>query len=346
MKPARHTRFEWNNRTVLLTGAGGFVGAHLVRELLAAGARVVCLLRSSARINALDLLDLRRHIEVAEGSIEDLPLIEELLRQFRVDTVFHLAAQSIIGTANHSPLATFDTNIRGTYLLLEACRVTGIPRRIVVASSDKAYGVHPILPYTEDFPLLGVSPYAVSKVCTELLVRSFAETYQLPVTICRSTNVYGPADLNFSRIVPGTFLSLLQGESPVIQSDGTPIRQLIHVEDLVQGYLRLAEQAEQFAGQAFNFGGAPPIQIRELVERLVAVAGLTDQLPPKVLQAPRLDHQVDAQVLSTAKASTLLDWQAEVALDDGLAATWIWYRDHLPALLSPLGPTLGLPAPA
>ena len=327
---------DWRGQTVLLTGAGGFVGAHLARQLIAKGARVVCLLRSSAKINALDLLDLRQQIEAVEGSLENLPLLEDILRQFRIDTVFHLAAQSIIGTAAHSPLATFESNIRGTYLLLEACRLTGIPRRILVASSDKAYGAHDTLPYTEDSPLLGTSPYAVSKACTDLLARSFAETYHLPVTICRSTNVYGPADLNFSRIVPGTFLSLLQGQSPVIQSDGTPLRQLVHVEDLARGYLRLAEEAERFAGQSFNFGSSPPIQIRALVDRLVDVAGFTDRLPPKVLLSPRPDHKLDAQILSTEKALTLLGWEARISLDDGLATTWAWYRDHL----SSLGPSL------
>jgi len=328
----RKGQHDWRGETALITGAGGFVGAHLARQLLARGARVVCLLRPSAKLNALDLLDLRRHIQTVEGSIEDLPLLEDLLRQFRVDAVFHLAAQSIIGTATHSPLATFDTNIRGTYLLLEACRLTGIPRRIVVASSDKAYGAHPTLPYTEDYPLLGTSPYAASKACTDLLARSFAETYRLPVIICRSTNVYGPADLNFSRIVPGTFLSLLQGQSPVIQSDGTPIRQLIHVEDLARGYLRLAEEAAQFAGQAFNLGSSPPMQIRALVDRLVEVAGFTDQLPPRVLLPPCPNQQSDAQVLSIDKARKLLGWEAEVSLDDGLASAWTWYQDNLPGL--------------
>ena len=333
---SRKAQHDWSGETVLITGAGGFVGAHLARLLLAKGARVVCLLRSCARLNALDLLDLRRHIETVEGSIENLPLLEDLLRQFRVNAVFHLAAQSIIGTATHSPLATFDSNIRGTYLLLEACRLTGIPRRIVVASSDKAYGAHPTLPYTEDYPLLGTSPYAASKACTDLLARSFAKTYRLAVTICRSTNVYGPADLNFSRIVPGTFLSLFQGKSPIIQSDGTPIRQLIHVEDLARGYLRLAEEAGQFAGQAFNLGSSPPMQIRALVDRLVEIAGFTDLLPPRVLLPPGPSNQIDAQVLSTDKARKLLGWEAEISLDDGLGATWTWYRDNLPSLCTSL----------
>lgn len=323
---------DWRGQTVLLTGAGGFVGAHLARELLAKGARVVCLLRSSTKINALDLLDLRQQIEAVEGSLENLPLLEDILRQFQIDAVFHLAAQSIIGTAAHSPLATFESNIRGTYLLLEACRLTGIPSRIVVASSDKAYGAHDTLPYTEDYPLLGTSPYAVSKACTDLLARSFAETYHLPVTICRSTNVYGPADLNFSRIVPGTFLSLLQGQSPVIQSDGTPIRQLIHVEDVVRGYLHLAADAAQLAGQAFNFGGSPPIQIRALVGRLIEVAGFTNQLPARILLSSRPNAKMDAQVLSAEKARTVFGWKAEISLDVGLATTWTWYKDNLTSL--------------
>ena len=340
MTPSKTTH-DWSGETVLITGAGGFVGAHLARQLLTKGARVVCLLRSTAKTNALDLLDLRRQIEIVEGSAEDLALLENLLRQFRIDAVFHLAAQSIIGTATHSPLATFDSNIRGTWSLLEACRLTSLPRRIVVASSDKVYGTHSLDPYTENDPLLGLSPYAASKVCTDLLTRSFAETYCLPAAVGRSTNVYGPADLNFSRIVPGTFLALLQGRSPIIESDGTPIRQLIHVEDLARGYLRLAEEAERFTGQAFNFGGSPPIQIRTLVDRLVDVAGLTDQLPARVLLPTRLDTTVDAQVLSVEKARMFLGWQAEISLDEGLTATWNWYQIHFPLHL----PSIGMVAP-
>lgn len=344
MTPSKTTH-DWSGETVLITGAGGFVGAHLARQLLTKGARVVCLLRSTAKINALDLLDLRRQIEIVVGSVEDLPLLEDLLRQFRIDAVFHLAAQSIVGTAAHSPLPTFEGNIRGTWSLLEACRLTSLPRRIVVASSDKVYGTHSLDPSTENDPLLGLSPYAVSKVCTDHLTRSFAETYCLPVAVGRSSNVYGPADLNFSRIVPGTFLALLQDRSPIIESDGTPIRQLIHVEDLVQGYLRLAEKVEQFTGHAFNFGGSPPIQIRALVEQLVEVAGSTDRLPPKILRLPQPDRKIDAQILSTEKAQKLLGWQAKIPLNTGLAATWNWYRQHIPSLFLSARSPLESPLP-
>jgi CDP-glucose 4,6-dehydratase len=332
----RETFFQWEGERVLITGAGGFVGAHLARQLLERGARVVCLLRRSSRINAIDLLGLRADVRVVEGEITDLPFLERLLRDEGIEAIFHLAAQSIIGTANESPLPTFETNLRGTYLLLEACRLSGIPRRIVVASSDKAYGHHAIQPLTEAHALLGLSPYAASKAGADLIARTFAETYQLPITVCRSANVYGPADLNFSRIVPGTFLSLLEGQAPVIRSDGTPVRQFIHVDDLVRGYLSLAELIGETAGEAFNFGGALPIEIGALVTQLVQLAGFGDQLPPRILLERKPNAVVDTQFLSAEKAANYLSWQEEIPLTRGLETTWEWYRDHLPGILPTL----------
>ena len=196
----------WNTRTVFVTGATGFVGSHLVRRLIETGTKVVCLQRDAVRTNTLKFFDLENKITIVNGSIEDFSLLERIFNQYKIDTVFHLAAQALVGAANDSPLPTFETNIRGTYLLLEACRQSKAIDRIIVASSDKAYGSHTELPYTENFALQGRFPYDVSKSCADLISQSFAHSYDLPVAIVRAANIYGPGDLNTSRIIPGTIL--------------------------------------------------------------------------------------------------------------------------------------------
>src|SRR5215510_7174648 len=213
----------WKNRNAFVTGATGFVGAHVARALVERGARVVCLQRDSVRANLLDLFDLRRKVAVVNGSVEDYGLMERVLTEYEIEAVFHLAAQAIVGAANRSPLSTFEANIRGTYFLMEACRRNQTVKRVVVASSDKAYGSHTDLPYQEDFPLLGLFPYDASKACTDILARSFAHTYKTPVVVSRFANIYGPGDMNLSRVIPGTILSVLRDQAPVIRSDGTPV---------------------------------------------------------------------------------------------------------------------------
>jgi len=322
----------WKNRNALVTGATGFIGAHVARLLVEQGARVVCLQRDAVRANALDLFDLRRRVTVINGQLEDYALLERILNEYDIEAVFHLAAQAIVGAANRSPLSTFETNIRGTYFLLEACRVSPLIKRVVVASSDKAYGSHDTLPYQEDYPLLGLFPYDASKVCTDVLTRSFAHSYALPAAITRFANVYGPGDMNLSRIIPGTILSVLRNEVPIIRSDGTPLREFVYVDDVARGYLMLAEQIETARGEAFNFGAGEPVQMLTLVKRIIELAGKAGELEPHVMLKQKIEREIDAQYLSAEKALGRLGWQPAVDLDQGLQQTLDWYRQHLAVL--------------
>jgi CDP-glucose 4,6-dehydratase len=321
----------WNNRTAFVTGATGFVGAHVARLLVEQGARVVCLQRDAVRSNSLDLFDLRRRVTVVNGSIEDFALMERIVVEYEIEAVFHLAAQAIVGAANRSPLSTFESNIRGTYFLLEACRRSDTVQRVVVASSDKAYGSHSNLPYGEDYPLLGLFPYDASKACADILARSFAHTYKTPVAVSRFANIYGPGDMNLSRIIPGTILSVLRDEAPVIRSDGTPVREFVYVDDVARGYLLLAEKIDEVIGEAFNFGAGDPVQMLDLVNRIIKAAGKDGQLQPHVLLEHKIEREIDAQYLSADKAEARLGWRAEVGLDEGLRRTIEWYRANVSA---------------
>lgn len=323
----------WKNRTAFVTGATGFVGAHVVRHLLGCGAKVVCLQRDAVRTSSLEILGLRDKVTVINGTLEDLPLMERILNEYEIDAVFHLAAQALVGAANRSPLSTFETNIRGTYLLLEACRLSDTVKRVVVASSDKAYGSHEELPYREEFPLQGRFPYDVSKTCTDLISQSFAHSYDLPVAITRSANIYGAADLNLSRIIPGTIISVLKNEHPIIRSDGTPIREFIHVDDISRGYLLLAEKIKEAKGEAFNFGTNEPIQMLDLVEKIVKLMGKENDLPPQIMLKTKIEREIDAQFLSAEKISRKFEWKAEVSLDEGLKQTIEWYQTHFQQIL-------------
>lgn len=323
----------WKNRTAFVTGATGFVGAHVVRHLLGSGAKVVCLQRDAVRTSSLEILGLRDKVTVINGSLEDLALMERILNEYEIDAVFHLAAQALVGAANRSPLSTFETNIRGTYLLLEACRLSETVKRVVVASSDKAYGSHEELPYREDFPLQGRFPYDVSKTCTDLISQSFAHSYDLPVAVTRSANIYGAADLNLSRIIPGTIISVLKNEHPIIRSDGTPIREFIHVDDISRGYLLLAEKIQEAKGEAFNFGTNEPIQMLDLVEKIVKLMGKENDLPPQIMLKTKIEREIDAQFLSAEKIYRKFGWKAEVSLDEGLKQTIKWYQTHFQQIL-------------
>jgi CDP-glucose 4,6-dehydratase len=323
----------WKDRTAFVTGATGFVGSHVVRHLLESGAKVFCLQRDAVRASSLDILGLREKVTVINGSLEDLQLMERILNEYEIDAVFHLAAQALVGAANRSPLSTFETNIRGTYLLLEACRLSQTVKRIVVASSDKAYGSHDSLPYKEDFPLQGRFPYDVSKTCTDLLSQSFAHSYDLPVSITRSANIYGAADLNLSRIIPGTIISVLKNENPIIRSDGTPIREFIHVDDIARGYLLLAEKIQEAKGEAFNFGTDKPVQMLELVEKIVKLMGKENELPPHILLKTKIEREIDAQYLSAEKVTNKFDWKANVSLDEGLKNTIEWYQNNFEKII-------------
>jgi CDP-glucose 4,6-dehydratase len=319
----------WAGRRVLVTGATGMVGSWLVKELLARGARVVGLVRDADPRSELYRSGDVERISVVNGRLEDLRTVERAVNEHAVDTVFHLGAQTIVGAAHRDPLATFESNVRGTYNLLEACRRhDGLVDRVVVASSDKAYGAQADLPYTEDAPLDATRPYEVSKACADLLTRSYHETYGLPVTVARCGNVYGGGDLNWSRIVPGTIRSLLRGERPVIRSDGTYVRDYIYVEDVVDAYLDLADGLGdgEVRGEAFNFSTETPLSVLEIVGRLRGILGDGD-LEPRILD--EAEGEIEAQHLSAAKARERLGWSPRWELDEGLRETVAWYREAL-----------------
>lgn len=319
----------WLGRRVFVTGATGIVGAWLVKDLLALGAYVVALVRDSDPqsefIRSGDYL----RTFVVNGQLEDYSTLERAINEHEVEVVFHLAAQPIVGVAQRSPLPTFEANIRGSYNLLEACRVhNDFVKRVVIASSDKAYGTQPVLPYTEEMPLQGQYPYEVSKSCTDLIAQSYHVSYGLPAAIVRCGNVYGGGDLNWSRIVPATIRSFLQGERPVIRSDGRYVRDYIYVKDVTHAYLRLAERLDdmQVRGQAFNFSPERALTVLEIVEAIERLMGCV-HLTPDVRNTAQ--GEIFSQYLSAEKAHQVLDWRPRYSLDEELAETIGWYREFL-----------------
>lgn len=318
----------WRDRSVFVTGSTGFLGSSLTRELCGRGARVVALVRDRVADSSLVRSGLMARIDVVYGQLEDAATIERAIGEYEVDTVFHLAAQAIVGVANKNPVSTFRANIEGTWNVLEAARRNGAVRRVIVASSDKAYGDHDVLPYDERHALQGRHPYDVSKSCADLIALSYHHTYGLPVCITRCGNLFGGGDLNFNRIVPGTIRTVVDGECPVIRSDGSPLRDYIYVLDAVSAYLRLAEAMEDKAirGEAFNFGTARPLSVLEITRKILELMGRTD-LEPRVLNEAR--GEILHQYLSSDKARRLLGWEPVASIDSGLKATIDWYRDFL-----------------
>ena len=321
----------WQGRRVLVTGVTGVIGSWLAKDLLAAGAQVVALIRDADTQSELYRSRQIEQVTVAQGSLEDFWALELAINEHEVQTVFHLAAQTIVGTANRSPLSTFEANIRGTYNLLEACRQhRDMVGQVVIASSDKAYGEQAELPYTEDMPLNGRHPYEVSKSCADLIAQSYFHTYGLPVAITRCGNVYGGGDLNWSRIVPATIRSCLLNERPVIRSDGHFIRDYIYVKDAARAYMRLAEGLEdpRVAGGAFNFSTESPLSVLDLVNAIRRVMRC-EHLEPDVQN--RASGEIRAQYLSAAKAREVLNWRPQYDLENGLGETVAWYRSFLSA---------------
>jgi len=316
----------WKERRVFVTGCTGILGSWLTLALLEAGADVVGLIRDRVPLSNLRLSGAEQRISAVDGDIADGELLERVLNEYEIEVVFHLAAQPLVRLANRAPLGTFDTNIRGTWLLMEACRRSPTVKRIVVASSDKAYGDQDTLPYSEDAPLQGRHPYDVSKSCADLITQAYFTTYRLPVGITRCGNIYGGGDLNWDRIVPGTMRSVLRGEAPVIRSDGTLLRDYLYVADIVEGYLRLAECLEDPAlhGQAFNFGMDDPKMVLEIAQAIIAISDYP-QLKPVVLN--QANHEIAKQYLASEKAHRLLGWQAQYSLQEGLRQTFDWYRE-------------------
>jgi CDP-glucose 4,6-dehydratase len=316
----------WAGKRVLVTGATGMVGSWLVKRLVEAGAGVVALVRDADPQSELFRNGDVHRTTVVNGALEEFWTLERAINAHDVDTVFHLGAQTIVPTAHRFPLPTFEANIRGTYNLLEACRLhSELVRRVVVASSDKAYGDQPTLPYTEAMPLQGSHPYEVSKSCADLLARAYFETYGLPVAVARCGNVYGGGDLNWSRIVPGTIRSLASGERPVVRSDGTFVRDYIYVEDVVDAYLAIGEAIEtrKAAGEAFNFSTESWVPVTEIVLLIQKLMGRTD-LAPVVLD--RAAGEIRNQSLSARKAREVLGWRHRFDLPAGLPRTIEWYE--------------------
>jgi CDP-glucose 4,6-dehydratase len=314
-------------RSALVTGAYGLLGSWLCRALLDGGARVAVLQRDVAAVSALALEGTEARCTVLRGDVRDLELLERALGEEEVDTVFHLAAQTLVGTAQRSPLSTWETNVRGTWTVLEACRRHGVAR-VLVASSDKAYGAHDELPYAEEHPLQPRFPYDVSKACADLIARSYWHTYGLPVAVTRCANLYGGGDLNASRLVPEAVVAALAGRAPVIRSDGTPERDFLYVEDAVAAYLALAEalDGDSARGEAFNAGSGRSWAVRDVVAAVCHAAG-TD-VRPDVRGAGTPAGEIDRQWVDASRLRALTGWEPRVGLDEGLARTVEWYRAH------------------
>ena len=318
----------WRDRSVLVTGCTGLLGNWLVAELLERGALVTGLVRDLIPQSRLYAGEWYKQINIVRGCVEDLPTVERAINEYEIDTVFHLAAQTIVGVANREPLATFETNIKGTWNILEACRRVGGVSRIVIASSDKAYGDQLVLPYSETTPLQGEHPYDVSKSCADLISRTYYVSYGLPVCITRCGNFYGGGDLNFNRIVPSTIRSALRDKPVVIRSDGTFIRDYFYAKDGVLAYLHLAEQMDrkEILGEAFNFSNELQISVRGMVDHVLRLMGKS-HLEPVVLN--RAKNEIKHQYLSADKARKMLGWESKYPLEEGLKETIEWYEQFL-----------------
>jgi CDP-glucose 4,6-dehydratase len=320
--------------TALVTGAHGFVASHLVRALLERGDDVRVLDRPDPRVadvggprrSGLDLLGLRDQVELTEGDLRDADSVSAAVDG--CDSVFHLAAQTIVGVARASPLDTLEVNVRGAWNVFEACRRHGVSR-VVFASSDKAYGSSPELPYREDFPLRAANAYDASKAAADIVARSYATTYDLPLAVTRFANIYGGGDLNFSRLIPETTIAVLDRRPPVIRSDGSPERDFLYVDDAVAAYLAIeaALGADGARGEAFNAGGEQPHSVREVVDLIAATAGTG--IEPEYLGSGTPEGEIDRQYVDSTKLRELTGWRPRVELSDGLGLTLDWYRDRL-----------------
>jgi CDP-glucose 4,6-dehydratase len=318
----------WAGRSVFVTGATGLLGSWVVEELDRRGAAVTTLVRDWVPGSRFVRSGLLERVNLVRGELEDHHVLVRALNEYEVDSVFHLGAQTIVGTAARSALSTFEANVRGTWNLMEACRASRLVERIVIASSDKAYGTHDTLPYTEDTPLQGRFPYDASKSCADLISLSYFHTYGSPVAVTRCGNLFGGGDLNFNRLIPGTIRSALRGEAPVIRSDGTFVRDYFYVRDAVTAYLQLAERIPDpdITGQAFNFGVEIPLSVLDVVRVILELCGRTD-LEPRILN--EATNEIPRQYLDCAKARRLLAWKPAHTLDDGLRETIAWYADWL-----------------
>lgn len=322
----------WEGRRVLITGANGFLGSHLSVRLSGEGAIVTGIIKEEPAVTFLSLAARRnkgRLIKIIKSDIVDFDATLGIFREYPPDICLHVAAQPIVGIANKSPLPTFETNIKGTWNILEAARISNT-RATVVASSDKAYGEHKELPYTEEAALCALHPYDSSKACADMLARCYAYTYGLNTAVTRCANIYGPGDFNFSRIIPDTVRSVISNKNPVIRSDGTPLRDYIYIDDAVNAYLLLSEKLylrKVNPGEAFNFGRGKPISVSSLVNKILRIAKRTG-LKPEILSKKKIKGEIDRQYLSSIKAREALGWKSRYSIDAGLKKTFAWYLEN------------------
>lgn len=318
----------WQDRPTFVTGATGLVGYWTVRRLVELGADVTCLVRDWTPHSELIRTGLINEVKTVRGDVRDRDLLERILGEYETDTVIHLAAQTIVTIANRNPISTFETNIGGTWNLLEACRRSLKVRQVVMASSDKAYGSQSILPYTENTPLRGEHPYDVSKSAADLIARTYAVTYDLPVVVTRCGNFYGGGDLNWNRIVPGTIRTLIRGRTPTIRSNGNYVRDYFYVEDGAEAYLMLARRLADnhgLSGESFNFSYEKGISVLDLVKRIIEMMNFS--LEPEVMN--ETSNEIIEQSLDCSKAKAVLGWKPMFSLGEGLERTIEWYRKFL-----------------
>lgn len=317
---------NWLNKNVFVTGVTGLLGSWLTEELINHGAHVIALVRDHVPQSRIYREGFRDKIIVVAGSLEDYYTIERALNEYEIEIVFHLAAQAIVPIANNNPLSTFESNIKGTWILLEACRRNKQIKKIIVASSDKAYGEHNILPYTEKMPLEGKNPYDVSKSCADLIAQMYFHHYSLPVCITRCGNLFGGGDLNFNRIVPGTIRSVFYDERPIIRSDGKYVRDYFYVKDAAKAYIILAEKMDDIiVGQAFNFSNETPMTVLEITNEILSLTERLD-LEPIILNEGK--GEILKQYLSAEKARDILQWKPAFSIRDGLIETIEWYINY------------------
>lgn len=316
----------WLDRPLLVTGGTGLLGSWLVKRLMNVGADIICLIRDWVPQSELIKSGLYLQVKVVRGDIRDNKMIDRILSEYEIDTVFHLAAQTIVTIANSNPALTLETNISGTWNVLDACRHNSRVKQIIIASSDKAYGNQENLPYDEETPLQGQHPYDVSKSCADLISQMYAKSFDLPVCITRCGNFYGGGDLNWNRIIPGTVRSVLRGQAPVIRSDGKFIRDYFYVEDGANAYMKLAEQMAEkpeLKGEAFNFSNEIQVSVIEIVEKILNI--MNSNLSPVILN--QASNEIHQQYLSAAKAKNMLNWKPLFSLDEGLKRTVDWYQE-------------------
>ena len=317
----------WRDRPTLVTGGTGLLGNSLVRRLAGAGADVVCLVRDWVPQSELVRSELIGTVTVVRGDVRDRGVVERTVGEYEIDSVFHLAAQTIVGIANRDPVPTFESNIQGTWVVLEACRRSPLVKQVVLASSDKAYGAHDTLPYDEDTALDARHPYDVSKSCADLIAQAYAASFGVRAAVTRCGNFYGPGDLNWNRLVPGTIRSVLRGQRPVIRSNGQYIRDYLYVEDAAAAYMLLAEKIAgdpELGGQAFNFSNEMPLTVLDLVRKILSL--MKSPLEPDVRD--EASNEIPEQYLSTAKARRVLGWKPLYGFEEALQATIEWYRGY------------------